>query len=347
MEREFPDQYSKPLIKVLKAISFGKPNVVGSSADHKIMYSADYDLIEEVILRAGSAKKFQTKIRNIQKVGKLVDVKCGELSEWNLLKKPYVENSKVHDYSQKEELAHLANLWQNKIISHQEYMLGSDLLKPHLNPVEFLEARKELRFGLLRWSIPEIMRGYKEIRNKSIYYLEDAFKSKGITKLDLIAWVTNKYIEFSNIIVWTNRSSKPYAFVPAIKKALKENILEFEAEQNYVKVAKRMLSLAKQYKDSEIIDKLTKILNSPIGKLYMVTADMEVLEEFSNAITKAKKRKELDMLRNFFAKLYFPELNHATPTNTKLSYLKEILQGEMEKALRSEKLLPIPRDYMI
>lgn len=59
MEREFPDQYSKPLTKVLKAISFGTPNVVGSSADHRIMYAADYDLIESVILRRGSARKFQ------------------------------------------------------------------------------------------------------------------------------------------------------------------------------------------------------------------------------------------------------------------------------------------------
>jgi hypothetical protein len=31
----------------------------------------------------------------------------------------------------------------------------------------------------------------------------------------------------------------------------------------------------------------------------------------------------------------------------KLSYLKEVLQDEMEKALKNGKLLPIPRDYQI
>jgi len=346
MERKFPEQYSKELIKVLKLISFGTPFVVGSSADYQIMYSADYDLLEEVILRRGIVKKFQDKIHKLEKIGKITEVKIGEISQWNLLKKPYIENSKVHKYNQKDELAHLSKLWQNKIITHDEYMMASDLLKPHLNPVEFLEARKELRFGILRWSNPEIFRGYKELRDKSIIYLDDAFKSKGITKIDLIVWVNQKYSEFSNIILWTNRSGKYFAYIPSVKKSLKENILEFEADQNYVKVAKRMYSLAKQFKDQSILDSLRSILNSPIGKLYMVVADMEVLEEFPNAVTQARKRKQLDLFKDQFAKLYFPDLKNATP-KTKLTYLNEILQSEMKKALTEAKLLPIPRDYTI
>lgn len=346
MERDYPEQFSSALVKVLKAISFGTPNVVGSSADHKIMYSADYDLIENVIVRRNSLKKFQDKIKKIQKVGKIVDVKCGEITQWNLLKRPYVENSKVHKYNQKEELGHLNSLWQNQIITHDEFMFASKSLKPHLDAVEFLRLRKEVRFGLLRWSVAEIMKGYMKLRDNSIYYLDEAFKSKGITKIDLISWIGTKYAEFSNIIVWTNSVGKPYAYVPALKKALKENILEFEADQNYVKVAKRMYSLAKQYKDSEISEKLMNILNSPLGKLYMVVADMEVLEEFPQAISQVRKRKEIDLLKNEFAKLFFSELRNATP-NTKLSYLRDILQDETKKALEKANLLPIPRDYTI
>ena len=343
--REFPTQYSKPLVRVLKAISF-TPNVVGSSADQRILYSADYDLVETVILRRNSVKKFQTKIHNLQKVGKIVDIKCGEISQWNLLKKAYVQDSKVHKYDQKAELQHLSALWQNEIITHDEFMTASTLLKPHLNPIELLEAKKELRFGLLRWTVEEVMQGYKELRDEEIFYLDEAFKSKGITKVDLIVWITDKYVEVSNIILWSNRSGSPYAYIPALTKGLKEDILQYEAEMNYVKVAKRMYSLAKQFKDTSIVEALTNILNSPIGKLYMVVADMEVLEEFPKAITQARKRKELDSLKDQFAKLYFPELHSATPA-TKLSYLKEILQDETEKALKNAKLLPIPRDYRI
>jgi hypothetical protein len=346
MERKFPEQYSSGLVKILKAISFGIPYIVGSNADYRILYSADYDLMEEVYLQKNSVKKFQNKIKKLQKVGKIIDVKIGEISEWNLLKKPYIENSKVKKYNQKDELQHLNKLWQEKIITHDEFMMASELLKPKLSPIEFLSLRKELRFGLLRWTPTEIFKGYKDLRDKSIIYLDEAFKSKGITKIDLIAWVNQKYSEFSNIILWTNRSGKPYAYVPSIKKSLKENILEFESEKNYVKVAKRMYLLAEQYKDENILENLRTILNSPIGKLYMIVTDMEILEEFPNAITQSRKRKELDLLKDQFAKLYFPELKNATP-KTKLSYLNNILQNEMEKALKEAKLLPLPQNYII
>ena len=346
-ERQFPLQYSKPLRRVLKALSFGTPNVVGSSADYRIMFSADYDLIENVVMRRNSAKLFQKKVQAVMKVGKIVDMKIGEISEWNLLKKPYIKNHKVHGYNQEDELGHLASLWQKRIITHDEFMSSTDMLQPHLSPEEFLLAKKELRFGVLRWTVNEVMEGYKELRNKKPIWLEDAFKTKGITKLDLIAWVNNKYTEFSNIVLWTNRSGKAYAYIPALKKALMEDILLFESEENYVKLAKRILSLAKQYKDIPIVDKLTQILNSPLGRLYMLTVDLEILDEFPQAITQARKRRELDLLRDYFAKLYFPALSKAVPNLTLLPKLREVLQKETKLALEESKLLPVPRDYRI
>lgn len=346
MDRDFPEQYSSELLKILKTISIGIPVVVGSSADSRIMYSADYDLMEEVILRRSSVSTFQKKIKKIQKIGKIVDTKIGEISEWNLLKKPFIKNGNVKNYNQGDELKHLSALWSSEIITHDEFMTAQKLLKPHLTAVEFLVAKKELRFGILRWTTKEIFQGYKELRDKNIFYLHDAFKSKGITKVDVICWFKTKYIEVSNIILWTSSSGKYYAYIPALKKALAENILEFEAEENYVKVAKRMFSLAKQYKDSNIIEKLTTILNSPLGKLYLVTSDMELLEEFPNAVRK-NKRKELNYMKDEFAKLFFPELKHAVPNLKILDKMKEVLQSETKKALEAAKLLPIPRDYQI
>jgi predicted nucleic acid-binding protein len=346
MERDFPEQYSSDLLKILKGVSIGTPTVVGSSADPKIMYSADYDLMEDPVLRNDSAKTFQKKIKQIQKIGNIVDIKIGEISDWNLLTKPYIQNGHVKDYDQTKELEHLASLWSSKIITSSEYKTAKKLLKSHLNSVEFLKARKELRFGILRWDLKEISKGYKELRDKSIIYLYDAFKTKGITKIDIVTWLKNKYVEISNIIIWTNSSGKPYAHIPSIKQSLAENILEFEAEGNYVKVAKRMLSLAKQFKNHTDREKLTEILNSPLGKLYLVSADIEVLKEFPSAVSKYK-RKELDLLKDEFAKLFFPELNKAVPNLKLLPKMKEVLQREMKKALELKHLLPITRDYQI
>jgi hypothetical protein len=331
----------------LKAVSIGTPTIVGSSADHRVLFSADYDLVESVILRRTSANTFQRKVQAALKVGKIVDITLGEISEWNLLKKPFIKNSVVKDYNQKDELAHLASLWQKKIIEHDEFMSATEMLKPHLTEYEFLTAKKALRFGLLRWTVDEVMEGYKELRNEKIITLQEAFKSKGITKIDLIAWVNNKYIEFSNIILWTNRSGKAYAYIPALKKALAEDIMLFLTEHNYIKVAKRLLSLSKQYKDTVVTERLTNILNSPLGRLYMLTNHLEVLEEFPQAITQARKRKQLDLLRDYFAKLYYPELDKSIPNTALLPKLREVMQDEAEKALKEAKLLPIPRDYRI
>ena len=344
--RIFPKQYSSELQKVLHAISIGTPNIVGSSADPSILYSADYDLLERVIYNKGSVKLFQNKIKTLSKIGKIVDIKCGEITEWNLLKKPFIKNGLVQDYSQTKELEQLNNLWSKQIISDSEYKLGKSLLKKSLTAFEYLKAKKELRFGILRWSLKEIEDGTKIFRERVIY-LEDAIKSKGITKIDVIAWVTTKYVEVSNIILWTKTGNITYAYIPSAKKALTEDILYYESEGNYMKVGKRILSLANHFQDTEIINSLTNILNSPIGKLYISIVDLEVLNEFPNAISSVKKRKELDLLRNDFAKLYYPELKGIVPNMRLLPKMYEILQEKMKITLKEHKLLPIPQKYRI
>ena len=343
MSREFPTQYSAGLRKVLKAISIGTPHIMGSSAEHTMMYSADFDLLEVVPFKLRSVSMFQKKVYGIQKVGKIVDIKCGEITEWNLLKKPHIKKN-VKNYNQKDELAHLNQLWQEKIISGKEYDMAKELLKPSLTIPEFLFARKELRFGLLRWTVQDVLNGYKQFRDKHIM-LSEAMKSKGITKIDVVAWVKTKYVEFSNIIIWTKKG-KPYAHIPVIKQALAEDIRMYEADGNYVKVAKRMLNLAIKLGNTTDVQKLTEVLNSPLGKLYMVTSDLEVLQEYPDAVA-PKKREELDYMRDDFAKLFYPELVSATPKLSLLPKLKEVLQKNMKITLEEKHLLPIHRDYSL
>jgi len=344
--REFPSQFSAPLRRILKAISIGQPNVVGSSADHRVQYYADYDLIETIQATAGSIKAFTRLIQKCERVGKITDIKCGEVSEWNLMTKVKVSANKVHNYDQAKELKHLRELWQNEIITHEEFMEAERELKPELTTVEALNLKKDLRFGVVRWTPKEVIQGHKQLRDESTFYLEEAVKSNGLTKVDLIAWVKDKYVEFSNIIIWTRRNGKPYLHATPLKESLKESVLQFHAEGNFIKVAKRMLSLSKLYHDTETTDKIITILNSYIGALYLVVADIQVLEEFPDQ-TKPKRRKELDFMRDRFAKLYFPKYNSATPSTKLIPELEQTLQDETRKELTEAKLLPIPSKYRI
>jgi hypothetical protein len=78
----------------------------------------------------------------------------------------------------------------------------------------------------------------------------------------------------------------------------------------------------------------------------LVTVDLEVLEDFPQAITQSRKREELDLMRDRFAKLYFPQFNKATPSLKLLPELEETLQSEVEKVMKEARLLPVPRDYL-
>ena len=328
------EQLSAPLKKVLHAIAF-TPNLMGSSEDHRIMYSADYDLLEEVTYKASAVRAFQRKVKNLSRVGKVVDIKIGEIPEWNLLK--------TDSYSQKKELDALGKLWQSKVITDEEVKHAKSLLKPHLTPPQKLEARKELRFGVMRWTPKEVAEGHIKFRGK-VVRLADAITSSGITKVDLVAWVKDKYVEVSNIILWLRRGGKPYAHLPALKKALAEDIIVLEKEGNYLKVAKRMLSIAKAKGLKTDEDKLVSILNSPLGQIYSVVSDLQVLEEFPSVVA-PRKREELDLMRDRMAKLFYPEFDHAKDPKKLLPRLEVVLQEETKKELARQHLLPVSKNY--
>lgn len=331
--RLFPQQFSAPVRKLLDQVSFGPPDVMGSAGEHRAMYAADYDLLEFMTFRGkATVKAFQTKVAKLASTYCVTDVKCGEVSEWNLLQ--------GKGYDQAKELAHLRRLWQEKVITDAEHKLGKRLLKPTLSVAEKVAARKQLRFGILRWTPAEVKAGVKQTRLDKPIRLEDAMTSKGITKVDILAWVKDTYAEVSNIILWTSRSGKPYAHIPEVVQSLKEDIAYYLSEGNYFKAAKRMLSIAKNRKEVAQQEKLLAILNSPLGHISTVVSDLKVLKEFPQCVTAEKKRQELDSLRDAMAKLYYPEFFKAKSPAKLLPALEETLQREAKKALEEAGFLP-------
>lgn len=336
--RLFPEQFSSSIRKVLHSISFGPPNVMGSSGDHKSMYAADFDLLEYVVFHGkSSVRAFQKKVAFLNSKYCVTDIKCGEVPDWNLLT--------GKGYDRKKELAHLRRLWQEKVITDAELKEGETMLKEHLTEGERVVARKHLRFGVLRWTPKEVAQGFKETRLKKVVHLEEAMKSKGITKVDVLAWVKDKYMEVSNIVLWTTRSGKTYADIPEVVQSLKEDIAYYAHEGNYFKVAKRMLSIAKNKREVHAQTVLYSILNSPLGHLSTVVSDLKTLNAFPQCVTEEKKRKELDAMRDDMAKLYYPEFFTAKDPKKLLPALERKLQEEARKKLEEAGFLPIPSPY--
>ena len=337
MGRQFPEQYSSSLKKVLRGISMGQPNVVGSSDDHKVMYSGDYDLIETQNWTKDSVRGFQALVKRCGRLGTITDIKVGEVLEWQLLRDD--------KYDQALELHSLGQLWQSGIITETELKEAKHILKPHLTIRELADAKKELRYGVLRWTPSEVAVGVLKYRGR-VFRLEDSMKSPGITKVDLVTWVDTKYVEVSNIILWASKGEF-YADVPSVEKGLSEDILRYEEDGNWMKVVKRMYSIAKYKGLIQDQKDLLSILNSHLGAIYTVVSDLELLEEFKEATTAPKRKKELDLMRDRMAKLYFHEFDGATNPRQLLPDLKEVLNKETKKAMDEKKLYPLSPDYRL
>jgi hypothetical protein len=117
MSRLYPEQYSSSVRKVLEEVSFGPPVLMVSSGDPKVMYAADYDLLEKVMYNGiKTVRAFQKKIELLASKYKITDIKCGENLNWNLLQ------TKI--YNKQKELEHLRRLWKEKVISDNELQEG-------------------------------------------------------------------------------------------------------------------------------------------------------------------------------------------------------------------------------
>ena len=329
-------EFSKPLLKLLEKVSLGKPNVVGSASDHQLLYVADYDMIETIKVSKSSIRSFQKKIKKI--AHQIADIKIGSVDDWNLLKS--------NTYSQKKELAHLSKLWNDQIITDAEYNHVRSLLKSRLNKVEILKARKEARFGVLRWTPNEVEQGYKTLRDKSSITLEDACTSSGITKVDAVMWFRNKYVEVSNIIVWADAYWRPFAKLEDYKTSIYQAMLTFESEGNYMKMVKRMLLLSRKLHFDDDTAKILNILNGPLGRVYMIKSNLDTLKQFPDLIDSKKKKEELDFLIDYYNHLYFKEFQ-GLPNLDKIPMMDEVLQKNVKLLLKKEKLLPIPKRYKV
>jgi hypothetical protein len=315
-------------MELVKLISIKKATLVGSASDPKIKYFADYDFVEEVPYSITNIRKFQKLIEKLEPL----DIKIGEITEWNLLRNIQIKN-KVVGYSQEKELDHLDLLKKENIITKEEYENGKKLLKKHLSPIDFIEAYKELRFGLLRWTRQEVLDGKKKLRNEQVITLESACKSSGITKFDIIVELP-RYTEVSNIILW-----KPYA-TDIIKENIKNDILVYLDEQNYLKVLKRMYSYDKE-KGKNIIP----ILNSDLGKLYILIEQLKTLQMVK--IPKTKVKIQLNDIRNELLNVNVKGLRKYKRLNFRsITRLEAVLQNETRLKMKKIGLLPIPKFYL-
>jgi hypothetical protein len=155
----------------------------------------------------------------------------------------------------------------------------------------------------VRWTVADVLAG-----RKGTYTLQDAFGSRGVTKLDAIGWMNgNHFAEFSVIYEAYNRGKLLNTAPTDIRASLEGDLKEYlEAGQPF-KALKRRFSLAKLDDDRATMDTLLPILNGDLGRLYSLASDIGTLLymlESYDRLPLDQMKFEIDQFKDRFARIW-------------------------------------------
>jgi hypothetical protein len=287
--KDYPEDYPSDAIDILDAMSMGDAiHLVGSMSIRSQQYAGDYDGYEVVEMK-GSIKecvrelreRFQSNIKKLRSMKNVFigDVKAGVIEPWRVIPRTaIVKDDKIVGYNSVACKRRVADLLQQRIITESEAQEANTLLKDNPTLGEFLFAKSEIKFHILRWTVAEILADSKALRGGGSITLEEAFQTPGITKVDVIALVqNNRFTDFSVIYEFRVNGKILNPETINIKVSLMESIIAYEAEGNYFKVLKRLFALSKLKNDKKTLEELNDILNSDLGRLYHIVGDMDTL----------------------------------------------------------------------
>jgi len=322
----FPDDYSKDIADVLTAMSFGDGMVlVGTSSLRTQLYAGDYDGFEivEVKSLSNTIKRFQSMIAHLKKAKNVYvgDIKAGIVPEWDVLDGVSFQEGKVVGWRADELLARLEKLKKSGVITAAEYDATKPLIKAEPKPEDYFVAKDEIKFQVVRWTVSDVMDGHTTLRDGRTYTLGEAFTSPAIAKIDVISQVGgSRFSEFSAVYEFVKDKRVLNPTDKDISRSLLEAITAYTLSGNYFKVLKRIFSLARYEKNKELVEKLEPILNSDLGRLYIIVGDIDtllfMLEKY-NKLPGDMIKFEIDQFINRLSNISLPVLIGKQPTLNK------------------------------
>ncbi len=380
LQKNYPQEYPNDLINVIDAMSFTQNvEIIGSATLRNQLFTGDID-IKEVIksnknIRALSEElslKFQKMIKNLLNMKDVFigDIKIGEIKEWQIINDDVIiKKNRVINYNQELSLKKLNELSLLKVIDDNQYKEIELLLKNQITPDDLIQLKELCKFHIIRWKPSEILEGYKILPNKIIYTLINGFESKATDKLDVIYWFNNRYIEMS-INYYFYSKNKLINKSDNIEESLKQNIYALYHQKKYFKMSKRIFSLLKIKIDMPLIEKLTTLFNSDLGRIYQVIGDIGTIDyliENKKHLSKIKIHYEIEQFKYRLSNVSVPKymierfkiidlINNAVKTNDKYKietnldsiekYLSEILNYYTIDYLKNIKLIPVPNKFL-
>lgn len=275
IKKKSPTEYDDNVKEVFSLIAYhnGKPEVMGSANLKSQMYSADFDLFERVIettnIKEAKEDIYQTFKQIFSHIDRMkhvyfIDFKLGIDEDLYLDKDEFENPSKVKMFYE--------NKYKSGLITKEQY---DKIVEASKDKDDLYEVARKL--WTLRWNKTNMDKGYKELskgRRKTVY---DALDDKSIIKIDLVAYINGKFVEFSNIYELYAGDKVINLALTNIVESVKHDIYLYHKAKNWYKMLKRIFVIARLRKDIKLIEQLTQLFNSNIGLLYKIRADFGTL----------------------------------------------------------------------
>lgn len=315
--KKYPEEYDPQSVKILETMTFpqGKFQIYGSMTIPSQLYAGDYDSICFIDFPSleKAVMEFQLRVKSIAEMNDVFigDMKIGMIPEWNIWGKSkiqLVDNTlKVVDYNSLFTLDKLKYIYKQKVISKDDYDKYYKIIskwKDVPNPKEYARVLKDLRPHILRWNLQEVLQGFKQLPNNESIDLSTALSSKGVVKVDTIGIVNgqSRFTDFSMIyeIKIRNKVITYDVVNQNVVDELRLSVYENSLLGNYYKALKRIFSLARYFRNTELVNSLTEFLNGFVGLIYQVKSDVGTLlylEENYQNLPREKIQYELKMFR--------------------------------------------------
>jgi hypothetical protein len=365
--KAFPSAYPADIVKLITTMAVHPNNIVlgGSSAIRAIAYPADYDAVDTG--KNVSVKDFKEVVANLltTKDCYIGDIKCGEVADWVVIPNDAtVMNGKVVGYNATDARAKL-NALKGRAISNAEYDMAIKLIKDNPTPYEFLTAKKEIRFHIVRWEPRDVLKGRAILRTGEEYSLEQGVKDKTtMMKCDVVGFVSNN--RFTDFTMIYQRGAK----LGDVANALKCDVLYYNEKGETFKALKRIFALARLNGNKGVIETALPILNGDLGILYSLKSDCDsliYLSENADVVPIEKIHYEIDQFRSRISHLYeiaglasredtlLGEINSLNSLPSKrllrgIERFRDLLMGLLHKYAAEEMkkagLLPLPAEWL-
>lgn len=381
--KKYPADYSDDVLTVIRAMSFTngkKVKLVGSYTLRNQIYAGDVDALELVPIKSVGecVKRFKGVVAEVLKIPYtyISDIKCGSVDEWKVVPDNMViKEGKVENYDKSLILDKVLHLYDTKIITAEQLRIAKYMLKDNVNAVEFLALRKELRYNILRWSLKEIIAGYKTLQDGRKYTLEQGIQAPTITKMDVVSWIAgNHFTDFEMIYEFKLRGKIINPGLRDMDLAIRESVLLMRREGNYFKMAKRMYALARYFGYKHDLEPLNDLFTGDLGRLYGIYGDANSLKYIIENVSDIPKEKvdfEVSQFIQRLANIVLPTYlrredeilrvvnklrdttiyKHNNPVMIDLLdrlryYIFIILSNYTLRYLKAKRLFPVPSKYL-